>query len=196
MCVIVEVLLIIHTSLYLFYFSCRKEGDIPLGVVNILAYCDPTYEEVNNYRPSLPLPSATEVVGVNLESCPAYVSATEGVGGVNLKHEYEDTDFCRTPSPLTATEEVGGVNLKHEYEDTDFCQTPSPLTATEVVGGVNLKHEYEDTDFCRTPSPLTATEEVGDYLEICPANMSATEEVGATCGSLPGADSDRYLSMD
>ena len=135
LCVIVEVLLLIHTSLYLFYFSCRKEGDIPLGVVNIMAYFDPTYEEVNNYRPSLPLPSAPEIVGgVNLESCPANVSATEGVGGVNLKHEYEDTDFCRPPSPPTATEEVGG------------------------------------------------------YLGICLANMSATEEVGATCGSLPGAD--------
>ena len=125
MCVIVEVLLIVHISLYLFYFCCRKEGDIPLGVVNILAYCDPTYEEVNNYRPSLPLPSATEeVVGVNLESCPAYVSATEVVVGVNLKHEYEDTDFCQTPSPPTATEEVG------DY--LEVC--PANMSATEEVG--------------------------------------------------------------
>ena len=156
--------MIFHTLACLFYFSCRKEGDIPLGVVNIQANCDPTYEEVNNCRPSLPLPSALEVVGgVNLESCPAYVSATEVVDGVNL-------ESC--PAYMSATEGVDGVNL-------ESC--PAYMSATEGVDGVNLELEYVDTGICRPPNPPTSTtEEVGDYLEMCPASISATEEVGAT----------------
>ena len=75
-------------------FLLQERGRHPQGGVNILADCSILYEEVNGYKPSFPPPSATEEVSdVNLEPCPAYISATEVVGSVNLGHEYEDTEI-------------------------------------------------------------------------------------------------------
>ena len=118
--------MIIHNSVCLFYFCSRKDGNIPPDGVNILADCSPTYDKVINHRPPFPLPSAAEEVnGVNLEPCPAYMSATEGVSGVNMGHEYEDTEICRPLSLTTsATEEVS------DY--LEIC--PANMSATEEVG--------------------------------------------------------------
>ena len=118
-----EVFLVVHTSVCLSY--CRKE-DIPLDGVNIPADCSPEYEDVEYYTPPSSQSSVIdEVVGVNLESCPAYTSATEEAGGVNL-------ELC--PAYTSATEEVGGYL---ELLPSDTSSVPDSTTISDRYSNIN-----------------------------------------------------------